>query len=264
MLFRVDKLMGMSLYAEDGVIGHVIDVYFDDHRWAIRHLVVQTGHWFDKKKVLISPMSINDIDWYSHRVSVSLNQIQIRNSPDIDTDKPVSRQLESRLFRYYGYPDYMVGPLLWGRSPTPAIPASAVAFSDGDADKPQTAEHLDDRHLRSLHEVSSYRLQATDVEIGHLEDLMVDPDTWAIRYIVVDTRNWLPGRHVLIPPQWITRLDWDQKNVYVEVSHEDVSKAPPYDPYVAFSSLHEQRFYEHYHPQPVLAAACDSALSARL
>jgi hypothetical protein len=247
MLFRVEKLIGMHLHAIDGTIGRIVNVLFDDHRWALRYLVVDTGTWLEDKKVLISPFSVGDIDWFERSIQVRLSQSQIKSSPDIDTDKPVSRQRETELLGYYGYPDYLVGPMMWGISPFPLIPSAPLSAPSSPPFEPDPPRA--DHHLRSLKEVHGYHLQATDSMIGHLQDLLIDPRSWAIRFIVIDTRNWLPGRQVLIPPHWIIRLDWDRKNLYVDVTRDAVKRAPDYDPGVEFSSIHEDSLYGHYQNQ---------------
>ena len=66
-------------------------------------------------------------------------------------------------------------------------------------------EKSPDHHSRSTCEVAGYRIHAEDGEIGHVEDFMIDDETWAIRYLIVDTRNWWPGKKVLVSPQWIER-----------------------------------------------------------
>jgi sporulation protein YlmC with PRC-barrel domain len=244
MLFKIEKLIGMPIHASDGTLGKVTNVFFDDHRWVIRYLVVDTGSWLEDRKVLISPLSVTGVDWVERSVHVRLTLSQVKASPDVETDKPVSRQRETELIRYYGYPDYLVGPMMWGITPFPLTPSAALSPSPSAPFHP--ARPPADHHLRSLNEVHGYHLHATDGGIGHLQDFLIDPKSWAIRFIVIDTRKWLPGRQVLIPPQWVINLDWDQKNLYVDVTHDEVKHSPEYDPGVEFSSVHEDSLYGHY------------------
>ena len=67
-------------------------------------------------------------------------------------------------------------------------------------------EEANDVHLRSANKVTGYRIGATDGDIGHVEDFIIDDETWEIRYMVVDTQNWWPGKKVLVAPQWIGRM----------------------------------------------------------
>ena len=244
MLFRIDKLIGMTIGATDGEIGKVKDVYFDDHRWAVRYLVIETGNWLEERKVLISPISVETIDWGKRTVKVRLNKEHVKSSPNFDTDKPFSRQHEMEFFNYYGYPDYWSGLMLWGAAPYPVTSTGAIpVLNDTLSERAETSA---DPHLRSALEVTGYHLRAIDDSIGHLEDFLADIESWAIRYIVVDTRNWLPGKHVLIPPQWIKKLDWSGKIVHVDVTRNTVQRASKYDPTINFSREHEASLYRHY------------------
>src|SRR5262249_56338846 len=84
-----------------------------------------------------------------------------------------------------------------------------------------------DPNLRSARDVTGYYIQATDGDLGHVEDFLVDDETWAIRYCIVDTRNWLPGRKVLVSPEWIQRVSWEDSKVYVDLSKRHI-KSPPH------------------------------------
>ena len=94
MLRKVTSLNGYSLQATDGELGKVKDVFFDDEKWTIRYLVVETGSWLNSRQVLISPYSIAGVDEVDEAIAVNLTQEQVRASPDIDTHQPVSRQME--------------------------------------------------------------------------------------------------------------------------------------------------------------------------
>ena len=87
-----------------------------------------------------------------------------------------------------------------------------------------------DPHLRSTREVIGYHIQARDGETGHLEDLIVDDESWFIRYLVIDTRNWLPGRKVLVAPAWAEQVDWVARKIHLDLSRETIRNSPKYDP----------------------------------
>jgi sporulation protein YlmC with PRC-barrel domain len=109
MLRNVKDLRGYTILATDGAIGEVDDLYFDDDRWAIRYLVVDTGSWLAARKVLTSPVAIGRPDWMAQQLPASPTKAQVERSPEIDTKKPVSRQHETEHLGYYGYPDYWGG-----------------------------------------------------------------------------------------------------------------------------------------------------------
>ena len=255
---KLGRLIGMHIEASDGEIGEIKDVYFDDHCWAVRYLVVATGAWFAQHKVLISPISVAKIDWDNGQMEVSLSRQEVRTSPPIDTDKPVSRQHEVDYFDHYGYPYYWNGPSLWGdtagplRLIGPIPPARNIPDIDGEAP-------LDPR-LRSAVEVTGYVLRTTDTAMGHVEDFLLDFETWAIRYLVVNTRHWLTGKHILVPPQWIADVDWPQRVVSINVASDIVRAAPPFDPHCEFSDAHETNLYRHYQRHEVPLPAREQGL----
>ena len=110
---------------------------------------------------------------------------------------------------------------------------SAHCFTKAKADKIQ--RESTDSHLRSTEGVTGYNMEATDGEIGHVDGFVVDDEAWAIRYIEVATRNWLPGKKVLISPPWIERVSWTESKVYVGLSRETIKSAPEY---VTFQADH--------------------------
>ena len=242
MLSRMETLIGMSIGATDGLLGKVTDVYFDDRRWAARYLVVDTNDWLMGRQVLVSPMAVTHIDHASHTIHVKLTKAQVKDSPDIDTDKPVSRQHEVAFLDYYGYPDYFSGGLLWGTTPFPVFSGDTPARNASGIEQATAM----DSHLRSLKEVTGYHLQASDEGIGHIEDFLLDDGTWAMRYAVVDTSNWWLGKHVVIPPEWIHSLDWEHRKVHVDVTRAQVKAAPEYDPTEELSREYEAELYGHY------------------
>ena len=241
-------LRGFTVGATDGDIGHVEEFYFDDASFTVRHLVVDTGGWLGGRKVLISPMALRDIDWGGKRINAALTKAQVEKSPAIDTDRPVSRQHEIEYYRYYGYPYYWeAGPYLWGAYPYPyPFPLAGRATSLEKERHWDWAGEGGDPHLRSSAAVIGYHIAATDGDIGHVEDFLVDDATWAIRYMIVDTRNWWLSKKVLVSPEWIERVDWSDSKVHVGVTREQIKKSPEYDPSGPVERDYETRLHDHY------------------
>src|SRR5271166_2767281 len=106
MLRNLKQMEGYAVGATDGVIGRVCDFYFDDEAWVTRHLIVDTEETPRRPRVLISPIAVNEPDWLQKTFPLCLTQQQVKGSPDIDTDKPVSRQLEMGYLGYCGYCGY--------------------------------------------------------------------------------------------------------------------------------------------------------------
>lgn len=251
MLSNLSAFEGFGLGAIDGTLGNVEDFYFDDEAWAIRYVAVDTGTWLSGRKVLISPSSLDKVDRDGRRIEVRLNKEQIENSPHIDRHKPISRQHETELYDYYGYPYYWGGPYLWGPV---AYPGGFTPPTEAVEQTSQTKElrafreqqRMEDQHLRSTREVTNYYIEASDGEIGHVEDFIVDDTNWAIRYILVDTRNWWPGKKVLMSPEWIGSVNWNETKAYVDLPRERIKQAPEYEKNTPITRDYEERVYRHY------------------
>jgi sporulation protein YlmC with PRC-barrel domain len=220
MLNKAKTLKGYNLNSLEGEIGHVKEFYFDDRHWTVRYLVAETGQWLTGRQVLISPYALGTVIQEEQAVLVELTKKQIEDSPSLDSDKPVSRQFEEAYNQYYGWPMYWGGPYNWGAYP--------YIVRDRKNWNPAQGEKSWDSHLRSTHDVSRYHIHATDGEIGHVEDFVIDDKTWAIRYLIVDTRNWWPGKRVLVSPQWIDRVSWRESKVFVNLSREAIRQSPEY------------------------------------
>jgi sporulation protein YlmC with PRC-barrel domain len=221
------ELRGDAIAATDGTIGSVLDVYFDDERWAVRYLVVDTGKWLPDRKVLISPVSLEGMRPDGKTIAANLTREQVRQAPDIEQDKPVSRLYEQAHARYFQYPYYWAGPYLWGFAPMPDLAAMVPPDAEQSRAEQQAAEQARESHLRSSSEVVGYRIRAADGHLGHVEDLLVDDASWAIEGIVVDTKEWLPGGKVLVPPSAVDGIDYAAGEVQVHLTREELKSAPP-------------------------------------
>jgi uncharacterized protein YrrD len=255
MLRNLRDLHNYAIRATDGDIGEVKDFYFDDQAWVIRYLIVETGNWLTSRKVLISPIAIGHPDWQEMILPVSVTREQVENSPDIDTDKPVSRQHEMEYLGYYAYSLYWNGSGLWGAGTDPnrmmpefvSTPSVVEPQSDSLYGDSSIAPHSsDDTHLRSCMVVMSYHIHASDGEIGHVDGMLVDEETWAIRFLIVNTSNWWIGHQVLIAPNLINDVSWDDGTVSLNVTQQQVEDAPPYDQSVQVDHMQEVSIYKHY------------------
>jgi len=226
MLHSVGELRHFGIAALDGThIGRVVDTYFDDERWAIRYLVVDMVHWLVGRRVLISSLAVRGIDRERRVLSTVLTRAQAAESPDFDSEKPVSRQHEVDLSRYYGLPYYLMSDAIESM----AIPTAASA------PEPLVGEEAkrlrEDPHLRSARVVTHYYVHARDRDSGHVADLLYEDGSWRIGYIVVATGSRLrPGRKVLVPVECVEEVVWSTSSVELGVRSETVKLAPEYDP----------------------------------
>jgi sporulation protein YlmC with PRC-barrel domain len=241
-LRRTKDLSQYTIAATDTDIGRVHDFYFDDEKWTIRYIVVATGEVLSGRKVLISLVSLRYPAWSPLHLRVNLTWEQIKNCPAIDVHTPVSRQHEAEHHKHFGLPPYWDGTDVWGSWPNPRALAEAPrSESNVGANRASS-----DVHLRSTRDVTGYHIMATDGEVGHLEDFLFDEDTWEIRYAIVDTKNWWPGKKVLLRPRWIKRVSWADREIYANMTREIIRKGPEWDPNKPVSREFELRLHNHY------------------
>jgi len=266
MLRQAKEFKNLTLRARDGDIGKAKEFYFDDKNWTVRYLVANTGGWLSYRLVLISPHALSPANEAEQVLPVDLTKKQIEDSPSLNSDQPVSRQYETRYYSYYGWPNYWSGPHIWGPSVYPgrqrgglnwpggmAIPPAGSSVAPGkDAAANGASVHREvvgDPHLRSTQDVTGHHIQALDGEIGHVEDFIIDDETWAIRYLVIDTKNWWAGKRVLISPQWIERVSWGEMKVFVNLSREKIKCAPEYTKDSLLTRDYEIGLHGHYNRQ---------------
>jgi uncharacterized protein YrrD len=249
MLRHASAINGYAIAASDGHLGTVSDFLFDDASWLIRWLVVNTGHWLSGRKVLLPPAVLGHLDSVAREFAVRLTKQQVKDSPDIDSDRPVSRQMETNLYDYYGWSPYWgTGFNMGGYGFVPnAMQVSPTLGSR------QLGEQIaddrrrdDDPHLRSIEAVTGYHIHASDGEIGHVEDFLVEDADWSIHYFLIDTKNWWAGKKVLISPRSVGGIDWSNKLVNLEVDRQRVKDSPAYDASTTVDRAYETQFHHHY------------------
>jgi hypothetical protein len=244
MLRTMKDMEGYTVSATDGSIGRVTDFYFDDDKWVIRYLIVAIGDHLPRRMVLISPIAIGQPNWSEKILPVALTRQQVKNSPDIDTDKPVSRQQEMGYLGYFGYGTYWGGGGLWGAGIYPDILQAGLQKMEASSNNGES--HHEDPHLRSGNAIMRYYVHASDGDIGHVQGLLVDEKSWAIRYLIVNTSNWWLGHQVLIAPKWIDDVSWTESTVSVGLTRQAVKNAPHYDPIGTLDREQEADIHEHY------------------
>jgi uncharacterized protein YrrD len=175
MLHLAQKVAGVTVSGTDGEIGTLEDFYFEEAGWNVRYLLVDTGSWFDGKRVLLSPSAVQG-DWGRTGVHVNLSRNDVRNSPALDDDD--------------------------------AMPDGA------------------DARLDSVKTTSGYHIRARNGEIGHVDDFLIGQDSWRIRYLLVDTSNWIGGRSVIVSSEAVERVDKTDNQIYVAADREAIKNAP--------------------------------------
>lgn len=232
---NVKSLIGYTMGATDGEIGKVRDFYFDDLTWTIRYLIVETGSWLSGRKVLISPQAIITPVLSKKTIPVNLAMDQIRNSPDIDTDKPVSRQHEEMLYRHYPWSIYWEG----GVFGMDQILPRDINISKDQWDKGNP-------HLRSVDNMRGYVIRATDGNVGDVADFIFEDSTWRVSFLVVDTGKLFPGKKVLLFPDMISEISWEDSAISVSVTKDDIKHSPHYDHDKPIDEGYDALLRDHY------------------
>ncbi|MBF0298039.1 MAG: hypothetical protein HQK51_04925 [Oligoflexia bacterium] len=260
------RLVDNKIEARDGNLGKVSDFYFDDEFWIVRYMVIDTEELFKEKKVLVSPIVIGKPDLKSSILFVDLTIEQIQKGPDISTKRPLSREDEIRLFEHYSWPFYWKSGLFPGDTISAIIPPSGIPYpsapysdlpsassedlvkngnyieNENNLEKHRTA----DPHLRSVEDVRSYGIHAIDGDIGHVEDLIIDDEMWDILYLVIDTRNWILGKKIVISPRWIKQVNWVDKKVVVDLPREAIKNSPEYHASTIIDQNYKNKLKDYY------------------
>lgn len=239
-MLQLMQIKGYQIQSSTSELGIASDFLFDDRDWVVRYLVVDTGGWLTTRQVLVSPQAVTSLDHDAGELHLRLSKEQIEASPELDARQPLTREHESQLATYYGWPEYWTSVVQETAAAGPApVPYYRATGLKGEQEAPSPK-------LRSLKEAAGYALEATDGAIGEVEDFLAERDSWTIRYVLVDTGKWLPGRKVLIAPSWIEFINWTGGHVRVALTREGVRSSPEYDPARIPDRAYETRLHEHY------------------
>lgn len=252
MLLLATDLLKMNLHVPDGNVGRVEDLLFEDRTWRVRYLVVDSGAWLDRRRLLITPEVVT-VGAEKH-LTAHLTRDEVQRSPDAGT-AGLTRADEQRLHEHYRWPPYwtevatgfgLAGSVIPGPvSATPPPIQHPAAKSE-----PASAATMEQSHLRTAQSLRGHRLDAADGAIGEVEDLLINPESWEVRYLVVDTKPWWPGGEVLIDPDWLTGIDWDTGNARCDLTRAEVKASPPYHPGQTLPPDYLADLHRHYQRAP--------------
>jgi hypothetical protein len=215
-------------------------------------MVADTGNWLPGRLVLLHPQAMGRPDFNRRSIPVALTKDRVEASPDIQQDLPVSRQMEQGVFAYYGWDPSWGGGAFAMDGLMPPMAAGAPMTQGEVASLLEDPPHEGDPHLRSVAATDGYTIHATDGEIGHISDFLIDDATWILRYLIIDTRNWWPGKHVLLSPTAVTGIDWIEKVISVNVDQDKIKTSPEWDPASLIHDSYEARLREHYAWPPLM------------
>ncbi len=257
MLFAVSAFESCRVKASDGEVGAAKDFLFDDETWKIRWMAVDAGHWLPGRQVFIHPSAIAPLELppkpllpmmsrgEALELTVNLTRAQIEAGPHSREDEPVTSDMQALLYDYYGWDPYW-GATHFGAAALPNAEARIVGDAgrrDAEAEIPPV-DGVD--RLHSVIEFKGYTVHALDGDIGHVENVLADDTNWEIRYLVVATRNWLPGKVVQLSPYAVKDIDWFGRQINMNVTRDQVRSAPAWDPLAMMDDASEQQFHRHF------------------
>ncbi len=219
---RVSAFNSYTIEAPDGKVGSVSDILFEDNDWKVRWFVIDTGPWLSGRRILVHPTALGRPDIRNHAFPVTLTKAQVEASPEISTDPPVYLQVGQNPSDYYCYGESFGGGFYGADGlglTTGVIPQMSGWKSVNDAP-------VGDPHLRSLGEVKGYHIRALDGDIGHLDDFLVDDESWKIDHAIVDTKNWGFGKHVLVALEDIKKVDWAERYIQIDLTRYKIRCSP--------------------------------------
>jgi uncharacterized protein YrrD len=205
MFIVAKEIVGTPLEGTDGRVGALYDLLFDDQSWKVRHLVVSSDRWFHGRQVLLAPDVIERADWPGRDVRVRLDKAEVRQCPSVETDLPVARREPHEPSQVLVSEAYWSGAL------------STATKAEGDP------------HLRSTRLLTGVHIHCPDGQLGHVEDFIVDDETWSVHYLVVDTRNWWPGKRVLIEPASVVSIHWPEREIHLMLPRDQIEHLPAFN-----------------------------------
>lgn len=246
MLSTLSSLYNYTLWTKDGELGNVADTYFEDETWVIRYLVVDLNRWLPGRKVLVPPSIADQPRDDKGRIPVSMTRDSVRISPEFSSDQPVSRQLEDQIHSFFGWQPYWSGEPEGG-SVSPKAPEGENMTGDRQAESIPDHDPEGKSHLRSARDMVGYKIEATRQPVGTLADLLVDDESWMVRYLVVDVGQPDTTRQVVIAADTVETIDWRQLAIYLDLDRENIERAPSYEAAPVLPEALERELERHFH-----------------
>jgi hypothetical protein len=245
MLHRARCLRRFQVAAIDRTIGTIADVLFDTRWWCIRYFLVATGRWVPCRSVLISPISVDRMDWAARCIALALTHEQVRHSPRVQIDCELARADEIANAQHFAHRPYWEGGALWGTGADPAALRSRTGARAGARAPVDRTVSLPDVPVRSARDLDGFRVACAARPLGYIADFLVEESSWAIRYLVV-TRTCRLGRPVLIPPGWISQVDATTRAITTDIDDRLVRRAPRFVARAAIDRRWEAAYYAHF------------------
>jgi hypothetical protein len=232
MLISTRSVLRCFVENEEGIVGKLEDLLFDDESWAVRYVVIEIGGWIYQHQVLLPPALIDVVDWPNRSIRTRLSYHELEEAPNVSEHRPISRNASSHV-------QYPVGPSACTFS-TLTIPIVVPVH-----DEPGEA------HLQSTQDVIGYVVESSDGEIGHLAEMILNAPTghkgsWTFDNLVVDRGFWFPNRKIVLAPQQVGKIHCDARAIRLAMTLEEVQASPAFQPHAAKNHRIERVFYDYY------------------
>lgn len=262
MLFSLKEMQEYQVHFAGGDQAAVRTVLIDDFNWAVRYLVVHV----DDRDLLLSPYAIYEINFQSGEISVDVTREMALNSPQIDANMQLSRELEQQLSDYYKWPYY------WEPSDVPntrpgdltAIPLIELELDRQEEEEQQEAlipetgsreaegedTAAQEFRLRSANEILGYTIHTTndDRDAGKLTDLIIQAEDWNVQYLVVNTGGMLvKGKSVLVAPTWVQQFDEGRAQIDVDLKEDSIRSSPAFTSIRDLTPEYQAKIQEHFY-----------------
>lgn len=215
MLYGLTGIRNFHLKAKDGEVGLCDDILFDDRDWSVLYMVVLLRTWLPGRKFLIPHEAFGRLDREKAEINLDLTMAEIKKAEPLEAHPPLAMQRRGEFARLF--------LIASGCLPTDAN-LSGKDESTDDGTEPNEAQHL-----RSAKELSRYKVAAIDGDCGYVQDLLASDEDDEIRYLVVDLGRWIKKRAVMVPPEWISSVDWDNRQINLNRNKETIKKQPLYE-----------------------------------
>jgi sporulation protein YlmC with PRC-barrel domain len=246
---KLKDYLGSIMSAVDGEIGKVSDFYFDDNTWSVLYFVVEAGDWLGGRKLLISPQALSKTDRDNVLIPVDLTREKIQTSPEVDTEKPISRQYEMDLYSHFHWSEYWSGGN-WpggmgtvGMITTPALPFEEAIHQY------VAHEEAADYPIRSMNAFVGTPVSATDGHVGDLYDIVVDDRHWTITLLLVEGGQRLPEKKFALLPGLIADSGRASAGVSLIASIQQVQESPEFNSKMPDGENYEaelENYYQRY------------------
>tara|TARA_R110002020_G_scaffold58372_4_gene160055 strand:+ start:19205 stop:19948 length:744 start_codon:yes stop_codon:yes gene_type:complete len=226
----------------DSHLGDVSDLYIDERTWRTDYIVIDTGGWFSSHAVLVAPDRITSVEPENRALTTPLTREDIEQAPAASTEKTVGDVISTDWFVAAGQPFYAAAGYM--AVLPPAIQRKPAGY--GAPGDPEAVSEGEEVHLRSGREILGYGIEAADGTIGSVSDLILDPKDFRVALIAVDTGNWLPGRVVVLDPQWARSVSWTDRTVSFDKTRQEIEDAPALAELSGLERSYEADLYRYY------------------